>query len=99
MESVSLSMVFEGIMVVCFGVSWPAAIWKTARTKTVAGVSQMFLWFVFIGYLAGILCKLADTGRTGHVSPVIVLYVVNEIMVGTEMVLFYRFRGRTVAGS
>ena len=92
MEAASLSMVFEGIMIVCFGVSWPAAIWKTLRARTVSGMSPVFLWFVFTGYLSGILFKLSDAGTGGDISPIIILYAINGLMVMAELVLYYRFR-------
>jgi hypothetical protein len=85
---------FEALMILCFGVSWPAEIWKTWTTKTVKGISALFLWFVFAGYLSGILFKYTSVAAGGSLSPVTALYILNTSMVGIELVLFYRYRGR-----
>ena len=82
-----MSPVFEAMMLLCFGCSWPFAIRKTWKTKRVEGVSILFLWLVLIGYVAGVLFKL-----TGTTDAVLLLYAVNFFMVGTEIVLYYRYR-------
>ena len=84
--------IFEAIMIFCFGISWPFAVARTLRTRNVAGVSIVFLWFVFAGYVAGILFKLSDWAAAGHPSPVMALYLFNFMVVGIEVVLYYRFR-------
>ena len=85
---------FEGIMILCFGVSWPVAVWKTLKTKNVSGISVFFLWFVFTGYVSGVMFKVVEAMGNGHVNPVIILYVFNLVLVGTEVALFYRYRSR-----
>ena len=35
--------IFEAIMLICFGASWPAAVYKTYTTKNVEGKSLLFL--------------------------------------------------------
>lgn len=92
----SMSQVFEAVMIVCFGVSWPPEIWKTYTTKSVDGISALFLWFVFAGYLAGIGFKVADAQIHGAFSPVVAFYILNTAMVGVELVLFYRYRARSL---
>lgn len=79
--------IFEMMMLFCFGCSWPFAIAKTIRTKTVEGKSIVFIIMVVIGYLAGIISKL-----TGEMTPVIWLYVINGSMVSTEIVLYFRYQ-------
>lgn len=88
---------FEGFMLICFGASWPVAVWKTIRTKNVDSLSAVFLWLLFAGYVAGALSKLAAAWTGGPVSPVIVLYLSNLLLVGVETVLYYRYRQRPVA--
>ena len=87
--------VFEAAMIFCWGVSWPSAVIKTYRSKTVAGVSILFLWFVFAGYVAGMCSKAAQYIVEGFVNPVLVLYLFNLVFVGTEIVLYYRYRGKS----
>jgi uncharacterized protein with PQ loop repeat len=90
------SMVFEGIMLVCFGISWPFAIYKTFKTKNVEGVSIIFLWFVFFGYISGILFKVFEINSGSGPSPVMALYILNFLMVGTELVLYYYYKKRSL---
>lgn len=87
--------VFEGIMIFCFGVSWPAAVIKTFKTKSVEGISAIFLWFIFTGYVSGILFKISETMVSGYINPVIGLYIFNIVLVGTELVLYYKYRVKT----
>lgn len=88
----SVPSVFEALMIICFGVSWPAGIWKTYTTKSVRDISVLFLWFVFVGYISGVLFKLTDVHPGSGISPVIFLYILNTVMVGIELVLYYRYR-------
>ena len=79
--------VFEVGMLVCFGAAWPVSIWKSIRTRQVAGKSLFFLVIVFVGYIAGILHKLIF-----HYDVVIFLYMLNAAMVGADAVLYLRNR-------
>ena len=83
---------FEALMILCWGISWPFAVWKTLRTRNVEGVSIFFLWLVFVGYVSGVFFKLSVARAEGFVNPVIILYLFNFLIVGTELVLYYRFR-------
>ena len=84
--------VFEAIMMVCFGVSWPFSIYRTYRVKNPVGKSVAFLWLVIIGYLAGILNKIF-----GRMDWVVYLYALNAAMVATDLVLVYYYRARRKA--
>ena len=84
--------IFEAIMIFCWGISWPAAVRKTWKTRSVEGVSAAFLWLVFLGYVSGILFKIFTARMEGFINPVIILYIFNFLMVGTELLLYYRFR-------
>ena len=61
--------VFEIAMLVCFGAAWPVSIYKSLKTRAVAGKSLFFLVIVLVGYVAGILHKLIF-----HYDLVIFLY-------------------------
>lgn len=78
--------IFEIIMLICFGSSWPFAVAKTLRTKVVKGKSPMFLGLIFIGYIAGILNKVAT-----NFDHVIWLYCLNGSMVLTEIILYLKY--------
>jgi hypothetical protein len=77
--------IFEIIMLICFGSSWPFAVAKTLRTKVVIGKSPVFLGLILIGYIAGILNKLVV-----NFDHVIWLYCLNGSMVLTEIILYMK---------
>ena len=79
--------VFEIIMLVCFGAAWPFSIYKSWRTRQVAGKSLPFLLVIVVGYVAGILHKLIY-----HFDPVIYLYGLNALMVSIDIILYLRNR-------
>ena len=81
---------FESIMLICFGTSWPFAILKSLQTKSTKGKSIVFLVLLVVGYLSGIIYKL-----TGNVDPVIWLYAFNGTLVSIELGLFFKHKKRT----
>jgi hypothetical protein len=78
--------VFEILMLICFGASWPISIAKSLRTRQVAGKSPLFLAIVIAGYASGILHKALYA-----TDWVILLYVVNLVMVAIDLALYLRF--------
>ncbi len=87
----SLAEIFESLMLVCFGTSWPFAILKTWRTKRSEGKSLVFLVLVFIGYLSGIAAKVIAFG-VWHLPAVTALYALNALMVAFDLVLVIHYR-------
>jgi hypothetical protein len=79
--------VFEIVMLVCFGAAWPFSIYKSWRTRQVAGKSLPFLLVVLAGYLSGILHKAIY-----RYDPVIFLYILNAAMVAADITLYLRNR-------
>lgn len=77
--------IFEIIMLVCFGAAWPASIVKSWRSKSTNGKSILFLFIIFTGYISGILHKWFY-----RYDPVIFLYILNSLMVLTDMLLYFR---------
>ena len=45
--------VFEFLMLVCFGFSWPFAIMKSLKSRSTKGKSLMFMLLVELGYVFG----------------------------------------------
>ena len=80
--------VFEALMLICFGIGWPVSIIKSLKTKVVKGKSPLFMAIVFTGYASGIVHKAFFS-----TDWVIVLYVMNFVFVGTDLLLYYRYRG------
>lgn len=83
----------EMLMLICFGSSWPFAIFRWLRSKSVCGKSVIFLVLILIGYAFGIALKLKQ-----QPNAVIWLYVLNSAMISTEIVLYFRYRKRTDGG-
>ena len=85
---------WEGIMLICFGVSWPPAIIKTLKVKNPKGRSFVFLSLVLIGYLCGIIGKVSKEGCGCLTNWVFWLYVLDFSMVATDYVLsmYYTIR-------
>lgn len=74
--------IYEALMLICFGFSWPFAIVKTIRVKNPTGKSYIFLALVVIGYIAGCLHKLLI-----KYDPVFWLYLLNGALVLTDTLL------------
>jgi hypothetical protein len=84
---------FEAGMIMCFGFSWPVAIWKTVKTKSVHGKSRMFLFLILGGYGLGILHKIFY-----HYDGVIILYIFNFVMVLIETCLYFKYQKNPIHG-
>ena len=84
---------FEALMLVCFGASWPVSIAKALRTQFVRGKSRVFMMLVIVGYVSGVLHKFLNPDpATGHVHPVVWLYIFNLCMVAVDLLLYFRYR-------
>lgn len=72
-------------MLLCFGAAWPASIHKSYTARTAKGKSVVFLATILVGYISGVINKLIN-------SPdyVMYLYMLNFLMVATDMVLYFR---------
>lgn len=83
---------FEAMMLLCFGVSWPVSIAKALRTKVVAGKSPLFMAIVCFGYLSGIVHKALYS-----FDWIIALYVMNFIFVAFDLSLYFVYSRRQPA--
>ena len=72
--------VFEAVMLICFGVSWPVSIAKTLRTRVVTGKSPLFMVIVCLGYACGIAHKALYS-----FDWIIALYAMNMILVAVDL--------------
>ncbi len=79
--------IFEAMMLVCFGLSWPMNILKSWRTRSAVGKSLAFLLIIEVGYICGMLNKVLV-----KFDWVFFLYVLNFCMVGTDVILYFRNR-------
>ena len=88
-----MSELFEIIMIVSFGASWPLNVLKSYRARTTKGKSLAFLLLIFFGYIAGITSKLINESYMASFAQkwyVLFFYVLNFIMVGADLVMYVR---------
>lgn len=82
-----MSELLEILMVVSFGASWPLNVIKSYKARTTKGKSLWFLILIFVGYICGIASKLTAASFKWYV---LFFYVLNLIMVGIDLVLYWR---------
>lgn len=88
-----MAEIFEIIMIVSFGASWPLNLMKSYRARTTKGKSLPFLLLVFFGYIAGIVSKLVNDAYMAAFSDkwyVLFFYVLNFTMVGADLIMYVR---------
>lgn len=81
-----MSSVFEMVMLVCFGFSWPLNVVKAYRAKTAKGTSLPFILLIITGYIAGISAKLISH----QINYVLIAYVLNLAIVSLNVVVYFR---------
>lgn len=81
--------IFEALMLICFGASWPFAVFKTIKTKAVKGKSRLFLILVILGYFSGIINKILNS-----MDIVFWLYVINLLLVSSDFILCIIYKKR-----
>lgn len=79
--------IYEIFMLICFGASWPFAVYKTYKSKNVQGKSLAFLLLILAGYVFGILHKINYNNDF-----VVWLYVANGLLVVADLILYYRYK-------
>lgn len=88
-----MSEIFEVIMMLCFGFSWPVNICKSYKARSNKGKSLLFLCFILIGYIAGIISKLTNDFYIASFNQkwyVLMFYIINTIMVLIDLILYIR---------
>ena len=81
-----MGSIFESIMLVCFGLSWPLNVIKAYKARTAKGTSLPFILLIITGYIAGITAKLV----TGQINYVLVVYLLNLAIVSMNVVVYFR---------
>ena len=79
--------IFEFLMLVCFGASWPFSIIKSLRSKSTKGKSLMFMTLIELGYVFGIIHKLLYSYNW-----VIWMYITLFLVVAFDIALYFRNR-------
>jgi len=81
-----MGSIFETIMLVCFGLSWPLNVIKAYKAKTAKGTSLPFILLIITGYIAGITAKLV----THQMNYVLIVYLINLAIVSLNVVVYFR---------
>ncbi len=77
--------IFEALMLICFGISWPFSIVRSVRAMSTKGKSIVYLILIELAYVAGILHKTLIS-----LDIVLGLYIINFIMVSIDIALYIR---------
>lgn len=81
-----MESVFETIMLICFGLSWPLNVMKAFRARTAKGTSLTFILLILTGYIAGITAKLL----MGQINYVLIVYLLNFAIVSLNLAVYFR---------
>lgn len=81
-----MGAMFESIMLICFGLSWPLNVIKAYKARTTQGTSLPFILLIVTGYIAGITAKLIS----GQLNYVLIVYLLNLVIVSLNVVVYFR---------
>ena len=82
----TMGSIFESIMLICFGLSWPLNVIKAYKARTAKGTSLPFILLIITGYIAGITAKLVS----GQINYVLIVYLLNLAIVSLNVVVYFR---------
>ncbi|MBQ4235670.1 MAG: SGNH/GDSL hydrolase family protein [Treponema sp.] len=81
-----IAHLFEAVMLICFGFSWPLNVIKAYRARTAKGTSLPFIILIITGYIAGITAKFIN----GQYNYVLAVYFLNLAIVMTNIFVYIR---------
>jgi len=77
--------IFEIVMLICFGLSWPISVYKSLKSHSTSGKSLVFIIAIVIGYISGIIGKIVG----GQINAVLFVYCFNLIVVSFDLTLYF----------
>ena len=77
---------FEALMLVCFGFSWPLNVFKAYKARSTKGTSLAFIVLIITGYIAGIAAKVINH----QFNYVLAVYFLNLAIVITNLAVYFR---------
>ena len=82
----------EAAMILCFGLSWPISIRKSWISRTAKGKSLFFEFFIWVGYIFGIVRKFMMWSPSCDWLFYLawVFYFLNITEVTIDMILYFR---------
>ena len=81
-----MGALFETLMLVCFGLSWPINMMKAYKARTAKGTSLPFLLLIITGYIGGIAAKIIS----GNINYVLIVYLINLAIVLLNLGVYFR---------
>ena len=81
-----MSCIFETLMLVCFGLSWPINVIKAYKARSANATSLPFIILILVGYIAGITAKLVSD----QINYVFVVYLINLAIVMFNILVYFR---------
>ena len=81
-----MSCIFETLMLVCFGLSWPINVIKAYKARTAKATSLPFIILILVGYIAGITAKIVSD----QINYVLVVYLINLAIVMLNILVYFR---------
>lgn len=80
-----MTQILEATMLLCFGCSWPIAVFKNIRAHSAKGMSLQFILLIMVGYIAGIAAKI----YSHTINYVLLVYVFNLLVVSANLVIYF----------
>ena len=84
-ENEEMIEIFESVMLICFGLSWPMSVMKNIKAHTAKSMSLPFILLIIVGYIAGISAKIC----AGKINYVLLIYVINLLFVAANLVVYF----------
>lgn len=81
-----LSDIFESMMILVFGLSWPINVIKSYKGRTAKGKTALFDYLVLFGYSCGVISKILSH----NYNLAFYFYFPNICMIIADTVIFYR---------
>lgn len=81
-----MGSIFEIIMLICFGFSWPMNVIKAYKARTAKSTSLPFILLIITGYVAGIIAKFVNN----QINFVLVAYFLNLFIVSINLIVYFR---------
>ena len=78
--------IFECLMLLCFGFSWPLNVIKAYKAGTTKGTSLAFIFLIISGYVAGIAAKIINH----QFNYVLAVYFLNLAIVFGNVIVYIR---------
>lgn len=76
----------EACMLICFGFSWPMAVYKNYKARSAKAMSLPFILLITAGYVAGIAAKIINHA----INYVLAVYVINLLIVSCNIFIYFR---------